>query len=329
MAKDETGLKDVKTRDSSQPDDIGLLDAYSKVVVNVAEKVSPAVVNISVTQQREESGGSGSGLIITPDGYVLTNEHVVHGMNSITVSLNDGRTFSAQIVGTDAATDIAVIRIFGTDFPTTQLGDSKLLKVGQLVVAVGNPYGFQCSVTAGVISALGRSLRSQTGRLIENIIQTDAALNPGNSGGPLVNSRGEVIGINTAIIYPAQGLCFAIPINTVKRVVGMLISNGKVRRGFLGLIVQSTKLPRRLMRNLELMQDTGAVVLDINPSSPAQKAKLLSRDIILRIGDTPVTNIDDLHRFLDEHPFGENYEMIILRGGNLKTLIILPEELSQ
>jgi len=312
---------------TNSAEDKGLLDSYSRVVVGVAEKVSPAVVNISTSRQRGERGG-GSGLILTPDGYVLTNDHVVHGVNSIEVTLNDGRTCSAQLVGTDPPTDTAVLRILVSDLPAAQFGDSQSLKVGQLVVAIGNPFGFQCTVTAGVISALGRSLRSKTGRLIENIIQTDAALNPGSSGGPLVNSRGEVVGINTAVIYPAQGLCFAIPINNVKRVVGMLISTGNVSRGYFGIVVQSIKLPRRLVRTLEFSQESGVIVLEIAPGSPASRAKLMSRDIILRISDTTISNIDDLHRFLDEHPFGKAYEIVILRGGSLKTLMVKPEELS-
>jgi S1-C subfamily serine protease len=309
-------------------DDQCLLDAYSQVVVGVAEQVSPAVVNINVVQQKRGLKGGGSGLIITPDGYVVTNEHVVHGAKSVEVTLNDGRTFSAEkIVGVDPATDVAVLRIFAADLPTVLLGDSQCLKVGQLVVAIGNPFGFQCTVTTGVISALGRSLRSQTGRLIENIIQTDAALNPGSSGGALVNSRSEVIGINTAIIYPAQGLCFAIPINTVKRVVGMLISTGRVSRGFLGITAQSVPLQRRIVRALELHQESGVGIVDIVPNSPAQKAKLLQNDIILRIGDATTIGVDDLHRFLDEHPVGKNYEMVILRGRDILKFAVSPEEL--
>ncbi|KPL13348.1 serine protease, partial [candidate division WOR_3 bacterium SM1_77] len=228
--------------DEKAANDAPVLDYYSRTVVGVADKISPAVVNIGVLNVRRERSGTGSGLIITPDGYVLTNEHVIHGVNLIEVKLNDGRKFNAQIVGTDPTTDTAVLRVPGSNLPLTQLGESKNLKVGQLVVAIGNPFGFQCTVTAGVISALGRSLRSTNNRLIENVIQTDAALNPGSSGGPLVNSRAEVIGMNTAIIYPAQGLCFAIPIDTVKRVVQMLISEGKVSRGYLGIMAQPVPL---------------------------------------------------------------------------------------
>lgn len=312
-------------RSRQPPKDAALLDAYSQVVTGVAEEVSPSVVNINALNQSGRLTG-GSGLILTPDGYVLTNDHVVCGARAIEVTLNDGRTLSAQLIGSDPPTDTAMIRISASDLPTAQLGDSQSLKVGQLVVAIGNPFGFQCTVTAGVISALGRSLRSQTGCLIENVIQTDAALNPGNSGGALVNSTGEVIGINTAIIYPAQGLCFAIPINTVKRVAGMLISKGKVSRGYLGIIVQSVQVPRRLVRSLGLSQESGVIVLEIAPGSPASKAALLSRDIILSIGNTVISSIDDLHRFLDEHAFGMMYEVVILRGGYVKRLVIKPEE---
>ncbi|MCK4940635.1 trypsin-like peptidase domain-containing protein, partial [candidate division WOR-3 bacterium] len=283
------------TEDSKSNDETILLDSYSRTVVGVAEKVSPAVVNIGVLKVRKEQSGAGagSGLIITPDGYVLTNEHVVHGANLIEVRLNDGQKTDARIVGTDPATDTAVLRISCTDLPSAQLGDSSDLKVGQLVVAIGNPLGFQCTVTAGVISALGRSLRSTTGRLIENIIQTDAALNPGSSGGPLVNSRGNVIGMNTAVIYPAQGLCFAIPINTVKRVVQMLISKGRVSRGYLGIIARPAPLARRTRRALTLNQESGVGVVEVAPNSPAANAKIITNDVILNIADTTVTNIDE------------------------------------
>ena len=308
--------------------DTTLLDTYSRTVVGVAERVSPAVVNISVLKVRKEQSGAGSGLIITPDGYLLTNEHVVHAANLIEVKLNDGRKFDAQIVGTDPATDTAVLRIPGSDLPSARLGDSQKLKVGQLVVAIGNPYGFQCTVTAGVVSALGRSLRSANGRLIENIIQTDAALNPGSSGGPLVNSQGDVIGMNTAVIFPAQGLCFAIPINMVKRVVQMLISTGKVNRGYLGIIAQPAPIQRRIARSLGLKQESGVGVVDVAPKSPAQQARIVPNDIILNIGGLPTNDVDELHRFLDEHPAGQNYEINVLRGTSLMKLSVKPQEMS-
>lgn len=326
MAKQEKAVLKAAAVGSIAQDQT-LFDAYSRVVVGVAEKVSPAVVNISLSRGADQQSG-GSGLIVTPDGYVLTNEHVVHGAISIEVTLNDGRICSARPVGTDPVTDIAVLRILAPDLPVVQLGDSQSLRVGQLVVAIGNPLGFQCTVTAGVVSALGRSLRSTTGRLIENIIQTDAALNPGSSGGPLVDTQGNVVGINTAIIYPAQGLCFAIPINAVKRVVGMLISQGKVSRGYLGIVVQTVKLPRRLTRTLDFFQESGVIVLEVAPDSPADKGKLMNRDIILRIADTAICSIDDLHRFLDEPTFGNTHDIVVLRGGSLKTLNIQPAEMS-
>jgi S1-C subfamily serine protease len=327
MSKHEKTMEDLQSSDNIMSvDEAVILDSYSRTVVGVAEKVSPSVVHIGVLKARKEQSGAGSGIIITQDGYVLTNEHVVHGANLIEVKLNDGRKFSAEIVGTDPATDTAVLRIPGSDLPSARLGESQNLRVGQLVVAIGNPFGFQCTVTAGVISALGRSLRSTNNRLIDNVIQTDAALNPGSSGGPLVNSRAEVIGMNTAIIYPAQGLCFAIPINTVKRVVQMLISKGKVCRGYLGIMVQPALLQRRRARALGLNQESGVVVVEISPDSPADKARIIPNDIILKIDDTVITNIDELHRFLDEHAAGQDYGITILRGTAVLKLIVTPEE---
>ena len=311
---------------SEEPvDDSVLFDAYSRTVVGVAERVSPAVVHINVIERRRRRG-TGSGLIVTPDGYVLTNRHVVHGAREIEVTLSDTRTFTAQLVGADAATDLGVLRLPPSDLPAAELGDSQNLRVGQLVVAIGNPYGFQSTVTAGVISALGRSLRTESGRLIENIIQTDAALNPGSSGGPLVNSEGKVIGINTAIIYPAQGLCFAIPIDTVKRVAGMLIATGKVSRGYLGITAQPVRLYPRLAIALKLDRESGVAVIEVMPESPAQRAGLVPRDIIVTIAEVPIAGVDDLHRFLDEHPVGESYEMMVLRNGTVTTLNVTPEE---
>jgi S1-C subfamily serine protease len=307
-------------------DDSALLDTYSQTVVGVAQRLSPAVVHISVGGRRRDLRGTGSGLIVTPDGYVLTNRHVVHGAKAIEVTLNDSRTFSAELVGDDAATDVGVLRLPPSDLPIAELGDSHNLRVGQLVVAIGNPFGFQTTVTAGVISALGRSLRTESGRLIENIVQTDAALNPGSSGGPLVNSEGKVIGINTAIIYRAQGLCFAIPINTVKRVAGMLIATGKVSRGYLGITAQPVQLYPRLATRLKLDQQSGVAVLEVISGSPAQKAGLTSRDIIVSIGQIPTPSVDDLHRFLDGHPVGVSYEMMVLRNGTVVTLNVSPDE---
>jgi len=315
-----------------------LLDAYSNAVIKVAEKVSPVVVNIDVTVERQrrtpqgytvpfQARGNGSGIILTPDGFILTNSHVVHGAKKMQVTLNDGRSYSARLIGEDPQTDLAVIRIddaFG--LPMAQLGDSKKLKVGQLVIAIGNPYGFQCTVTAGVISALGRSLRTESGRLVEDVIQTDAALNPGNSGGALVDSRGQVIGVNTAVIMPAQGICFAIPINTAKHVAALLITTGKVSRGYLGIVGQLQPLHRSWVRAFRLSNETGVLVVSVNPGSPAERAGLRERDILVALGDTPISGVDDIHRFLTENPVHVTYPMTVLRNLEKLTLQVTPVE---
>lgn len=327
----------VGTKEEAESDE-DLLDAYSHAVIKVAEKLSPVVVNIDVTVERKgrtqqgymipfQAKGSGSGIILTPDGFILTNSHVIHEAKKIEVTLNDGRKYVARIIGEDPQTDLAVIRIddaFG--LPMAELGDSKKLKVGQLVIAIGNPYGFQCTVTAGVISALGRSLRTQSGRLIEDVIQTDAALNPGSSGGALVDSRGRVIGINTAIIMPAQGICFAIPINTAKHVAALLITSGKVTRGYLGIAGQLRPLPRSWVRTFHLPNETGVLVLSVNPGSPAEQAGLREGDIIIALGDMPVSGVDDIHRFLAEHPVRVAYPITVLRNLERLTLQVIPIE---
>jgi S1-C subfamily serine protease len=312
------------------------LDAYSQAVIQVAERVGPAVVNIGVTkrgpgpfQNRPDSfgqAGLGSGFIFTPDGYVLTNSHVAHGATRLEVTLADGRVFSAQLVGEDPHTDLAVLSIPASNLPVGKLGDSAELRVGQLVIAIGNPFGFQCTVTAGVISALGRSLRAQTGRLIENVIQTDAAMNPGSSGGPLVNSRGEVVGINTAIIFPAQGICFAIPVNTAKLVIGQLLSEGKVTRGYLGVVGQSVTLHRRIVRLHHLPSDQAVLVASVNPGSPAEQAGLRKADVIISFDHSPVKNVDDLQKLLAERPVGKEYSLEILRGSEKIELTVIPRE---
>jgi S1-C subfamily serine protease len=323
-----------------QGDDGALLDAYSRAVVGAAETVSPSVAFIMVRSRRNGSkaqpqtdprgrpdrGGSGSGFIFTPDGLILTNSHVVHGADSIEVTLTDGRRFIADAIGDDPDTDLAVIRISGSELISTTLGDSDSLRPGQLVLAVGNPYGFQTTVTAGVVSALGRSLRSTTGRLMDNIIQTDAALNPGNSGGPLVDSRGEIVGVNTAMILPAQGICFAIPINTAKYVVAFLIRDGRIRRGYLGLGGQTVPIHRRVVRFHRLDVESGVMVLQVEPGSPAKAAGLQDYDIIVGFNERSVGGIDDLHRSLTEEQIGVKTRLTVLRRTEKLELPVVPIE---
>ena len=288
-------------------DDARLLDAYSRTVVGVAERVSPSVVFLQVEtpgrQGRDDGqgGGSGSGFLLTPDGYLLTNSHVVQGATRVQLTLHDGRTVPGEIVGDDPHTDLAVVRVGATaNLPMpVVLGDSQAVRVGQMAIAIGNPYGFQTSVTAGVVSALGRSLRSRGGRLIENVLQTDAALNPGNSGGPLVDSRGEVIGVNTAIIAPAQGICFATGSNTARWVAARLIRDGRIRRSVLGISAQNVVLPRRLVLSRGV-PETGVRVAAVEPNSPAFRSSLREGDVIVAIDGHSVAGIDDLHRTLTE-----------------------------
>jgi len=316
--------------------DLGLLDAYSRAVTSAADKVSSAVAKIDVQQRRNVRGpqgrtpreieGSGSGFLFTPDGFILTNSHVVHGATKLDVLLPDGRQFHADVVGDDPHTDLAVIRIQGSDLVSAELGDSHAVRVGQLAIAIGNPYGFQTTVTAGVISALGRSLRSQSGRLIDSVIQTDAALNPGNSGGPLVNSIGQVIGVNTAVILPAQGICFAIAINTAKFVAGQLIKEGKIRRSFIGVAGQDVPLHRQIIRYHHLDQESGILVVSIEPNSPAQKAGLKEGDVILSYESRNVEGIDQLHRLLTVDEVGKRSALSVLRGTEKIQLIIEPQE---
>jgi S1-C subfamily serine protease len=311
-----------------------LSDAYSRAVVAATQKISPSVVNVEVRQDvpgpygrgRREVRGGGSGFIFTSNGYIITNSHVVHEARHIEVSVADGRKWPADVVGDDPHTDIAVIRVEAKELMPAVLGNSQSILPGQLVVAVGNPYGFQASVTAGVISALGRSLRSQSGRLIDGVIQTDAALNPGNSGGPLVNSRGEVIGVNTAIIASAQGICFAIPINTAKFVAGELIRRGKIRRAYLGFAGQDVPLPQRLRRLYGLNEEKGILVIGVENESPADRAGILDGDVILRYADRPVSGIDDLHRLLTEDHIGQAAELNVLRGQEIVSLPVVPAE---
>lgn len=301
-----------------------MLDAYSEAVAGAAERVSPAVVQISATR-----GSSGSGFLFTPDGLVLTNSHVVHGAKQITVTLADGRTGRAIVVGDDPETDLAVVRLDGSEgpYPAVSLGDSGALRPGQIVIAIGNPYGFNYTVTAGVVSALGRSLRAQSGRLIDNIIQTDAALNPGNSGGPLIDSRGDVVGVNSAVILPAQGICFAIPINTAKWVAAALLKDGRVRRSWLGLGGQTVKLSRRLVRQHGLGEEDGGVrVTGTEAESPAGRGGLAEGDIIVRFGHDRVRHVDGLHRILTAERIGVPTPVMVIRGGELRTITVVPAE---
>jgi S1-C subfamily serine protease len=319
-------------------DESGLLDAYSNAVVGAAEKLSPSVVKIDVAQaatsrsgQPRERQGGGSGFVFTPDGLILTNSHVVHGATRIQVSFADGRRFPAHTIGDDPATDLAVVRVDvpNNDAPSlvaAPLGDSQKLRVGQLAIAIGNPYGFQYTVTAGVVSALGRSLRSYSGRMIDDVIQTDASLNPGNSGGPLVTSDGHVIGVNTATIMGAQGLCFAIGINTAKFVAGRLLQDGRIRRSYIGVEAQTVPLHRRLVRFYNLPQETGVVVSSVTAGSPAQKAGLREGDVIVALESNPVAGVDDLHRLLTDARVGVSSSLTVLRWTEKLELNVVPEE---
>jgi S1-C subfamily serine protease len=308
-----------------------LFDDYSKTIVRVSEKVSPSVVGIEVSDGVEtgdynESKKSGSGFIFTPDGFVLTNSHVIENAKNINVMLQDGRKLSAFVVGDDPETDIAVVRINASNLPYLNFGDSDRIRVGQISIAVGNPYGFDYTVTAGVVSALGRSLRSRTGILIDNVIQTDAALNPGNSGGPLVNSKGEVIGVNTAMIMMAQGICFAIAINTVKFVASKLIQSGKIKRSYIGIAGQSIILNRKSIYTHKLKSNAAVLIISVEKNSPASKAGLTDGDIILGIDDQTISSIDSIHRFLTEERIGLKSIMYILRFSKMLIVPIIPAE---
>ncbi len=327
------------SRGAAAGDETGLLDAYSRAVVGAAERVGPAVVKIDVRHpvgrgrrgRGREQPGQGSGFVFTPDGFVLTNSHVVHEATMLEVAIADGRRLAATLVGEDPETDLAVLRVSGGGggggpFPVAPLGDSEALRVGQLVVAIGNPLGFHSSVTAGVVSALGRSLRSVSGRLIDDVIQTDAALNPGNSGGPLVSSRGEVVGVNTAVILPAQGICFAVGINTAKFVAGQLITHGKIRRARLGVAGQNVPLLRLAVRAHGLDSRAGILVTGVDAGSPAAAAGMREGDTIVGFGGKSVGGIDDLHRLLTAELIGAATTVTVIRGAEKVELTVTPEE---
>lgn len=315
--------------------DASLLDAYSGAVAGAVERISPSVVHIEVHQHagRTQSGeprerqGGGSGFVFTPDGLILTNSHVVHEAARIAVTLSDGRHMPATLIGDDPASDLAVIRVDEPGLAAAELGDSQRLRVGQIAIAIGAPYGFQSTVTAGVVSALGRSLRSYSGRLIDDVIQTDASLNPGNSGGPLVDSAGRVVGVNTATILPAQGICFAIGINTAKFVASRLLRDGRIRRSYVGISGQTVPVHRRVVRFYDLPKETGALVLSVEENSPAKRAGLREGDIIVALEGQPVAGVDDLHRLLTDLRVGVSCTLSVLRWTDKLELKIVPEEL--
>ncbi len=306
--------------------DLALFDAYSRAVIGAVDTVGPAVLHLQVSGLKDGAGGAGSGVVFTPDAYVLTNSHVVSGARKIEATFPDGRSLAANLVGDDPDTDLAVLRLDGEAPNFARLGDSRRLRVGQLVVAIGNPFGFQCTVTAGVVSALGRSLRTRSGRLIDSVIQTDAALNPGNSGGPLVSASGEVVGINTAIIGMAQGICFSISASTVEFVAARLIRDGRVRRCYIGVAGQNVSLPRRVVRFHELARETGVRIQSTAPDGAARAAGLTSGDIIVAVDGIPVGDIDELHRLMTEERVGKTVTVTVLRLSQKLEVAVTPRE---
>ena len=317
---------------STAVNDGELLDAYSSAVTQVVDAVGPAVVSISVRGAAEgpgrgrRGGGAGSGVLFTPDGYILTNAHVVRGGARLEVALTDGSTHTAQLCGADPATDTAVVRIEGAGLPHASFGESARLRVGQLCIAIGNPLGFSSTVSAGVVSALGRNMRAQDGRLMENIIQSDVALNPGNSGGPLVDTRARVIGVNTAMIFGAQGISFAVPIDTARWVVGQIMTQGRVRRSWLGVVAQNRRIDPRVRRHLELLQESGVEVMSVEPSGPAAAAGVRDGDIVLALDGRPVQSVDDVHRTLTQWPVGKPLPLSALRRLERVDVVALPTE---
>lgn len=303
------------------PSDGEALDAYSRVVIRVADQVRPSVVNLSAGRN-----GSGSGILFTPDGFLLTNHHVVRSSRRLRVRLQDGREHAGRIVGADPWSDLAVVQVEASGLPHATFGDSARLRVGQLVVAIGSPFGFESTVTAGVISALGRTLRSITGHLVDNVIQTDAALNPGNSGGPLVDSSGKVIGINTAIIRPAQGMCFAIPVNIAQHILPQLMQHGRVVRGYLGLHVRNVAVAPALVERHGLQTRSGVMVVAVESGGPADQAGLLEEDVIVSLGEEATPTLDDMHRLLTQLPVGVPATVTVLRGERRLERMVIPAE---
>jgi S1-C subfamily serine protease len=329
LVNDESGSPLPGSRVDSASDEAPLFDAYSRAVVDVVDVVGPSVVRVETPANREtrRRGGIGSGVVISPDGLVLTNSHVVQGAPTVRLALPDTRTVKAHVLGDDPHTDLALLRVVDdVSLPAARLGDSKTLRRGQLVVAIGNPLGFESTVTAGVVSALGRSLRAQTGRLIDDVVQTDAALNPGNSGGPLVSSRGEVIGINTAVIAGAQGICFAVASNTASHVVSEIVRHGRVRRAFIGVAGQTVPLPRRLALALGLAQARGVVIASLEPDSPAAKAGLQPGNIVIALDGAPVAGADDLVRLLSGDRIGTETVLTVIAGTELRRVAVVPME---
>jgi S1-C subfamily serine protease len=334
--RDEEGREPVRPgAASTRPNDEDVLDAYSRAVTGAVEAVGPTVVHIQVEGPgsgqaggaERQPRGSGSGFVVAPDGLILTNSHVVHGASAISVATQDGRILPARRLGDDPDTDLALIRVDASvTLPAARIGDSQRLRPGQLVVAIGNPLGFECTVTAGVVSGLGRSLRARSGRLIEDVIQTDASLNPGNSGGPLVTSAGEVVGVNTAVIMGAQGICFAVASNTARFVLGHLIRHGRVRRSVVGIAGQLVPVVRRLARHHGLDQASGVRVAGLEPDGPAAQAGLAVGDILIAIEGRPVEGVDDLVRLLTEERVGRPTELALLRGVELRRLTVIPAE---
>ena len=312
-------------------EDAQLLDAYSRAVTAAAERIGPATAKVELKKNqsnrrgRGSGDGAGSGFVFTPEGFIVTNSHVVHGAEKISVTLPGGEPQVARLVGEDPHTDLAVLSIYGRDLPVADFGESKKLKPGNLAIAIGNPFGFSWTVTAGVVSALGRSLRTPSGRVVDDVIQTDAALNPGNSGGPLVGSDGRVIGVNTAMFLPAQGICFAIAVDTAQWIATKLLSEGSIKRGYLGIGAQTAPVHARYQRHFQLENGTAIFVTAVEPGGPASRAGLRDGDMIVRFDEKPVAAVDDLHRFLTDDAVGKSFEIEVLRGNEKKTLTVRPE----